>query len=113
MGLTEATASFKRGSLDAREYYDTFLEEEFGGKLPEMLPKLLEALPPEQAAALADITKVILSRTIHQTLILVATVLTSPPGYETASASITQKMKQCTQYVESTRPNISCNATLF
>lgn len=59
MALKEATASFKKGDMAATEYHESVLKHAFGSKLPEMLPKLLKALPPDRAAALKAVTEVL------------------------------------------------------
>lgn len=57
VGLKEASAAFKKGDMGARGYYEDVLKPSFGNKLPEMLPKILKALPPERAAALKAVTE--------------------------------------------------------
>ncbi|CAM9151538.1 unnamed protein product, partial [Hapterophycus canaliculatus] len=56
-GLKEATASFKKGGMNAREYHETALRPAFGDKLPGVMPKLLKALPPDRAAALTAVVE--------------------------------------------------------
>lgn len=58
VGLKEATASFKKGDMAAREYHDNVLRPAFGDKLPEMMPQILKALPPDRAAALKAVSQV-------------------------------------------------------
>lgn len=58
VGLKEATASFKKGDMGAREYHDSVLTLAFGDKLPEMMPKILKALPADRAAALRAVSQV-------------------------------------------------------
>ncbi|CAB1119703.1 unnamed protein product [Ectocarpus sp. CCAP 1310/34] len=57
VGLKDATASYKRGDMGAREYYENVLLEVFGDKLAGMLPDILKALPPDRAEALAAVAK--------------------------------------------------------
>lgn len=59
VGLKEATASFKKGDMAATEYHERVLKKAFGKKLPEMLPNILKALPPERAAALKAVIEVL------------------------------------------------------
>lgn len=58
MGLKEATTSFKKGDMGAREYHESVLTPAFGDKLPEMMPQILKALPADRAAALKAASKV-------------------------------------------------------
>lgn len=58
MELKEATASFKKGDMAAMEYHENVLKQAFGSELPEMLPSILKALPPDRAAALKAVTEV-------------------------------------------------------
>lgn len=44
--------------MNAREYHETALRPAFGDKLPEVLPNLLKALPPDRAAALTAVIEV-------------------------------------------------------
>ncbi|CAM9504620.1 unnamed protein product [Ectocarpus sp. 4 AP-2014] len=53
----DATASYKRGDMGAREYFENVLQEAFGDKLAGMLPDILKALPPDRAEALAAVAK--------------------------------------------------------
>eukprot|EP00903_Cladosiphon_okamuranus_P006797 g6625.t1 len=57
VGLKEATACFKKGDMAAMEYHENVLKKAFGKKLPEMLPNILKALPPDRAAALKAVTE--------------------------------------------------------
>lgn len=56
--LKEATASFKKGDMGAREYHESILTRAFGDELPKMLPEILKALPPDRAAALVAVSHV-------------------------------------------------------
>lgn len=59
VGLKESTAAFKKGELDPKTYYEEVLKTSFADTLPEMLPKIMKALPPERAAALKAVAEVI------------------------------------------------------
>ncbi|CAM9586622.1 unnamed protein product [Ectocarpus sp. 12 AP-2014] len=58
VGLKDATVSYKRGDMGAREYYESVLQEAFGDKLAGMLPDILKALPPDRAEALVAVANV-------------------------------------------------------
>lgn len=49
--------AFKKGHIGEREYYEDVLKPSFSDKLPEMLPKILKALPPERASALKAVMR--------------------------------------------------------
>lgn len=56
--LKEATASFKKGDMAAMAYHENVLKKAFGKRLPDRLPEILKALPPDRAAALKAVVEV-------------------------------------------------------
>lgn len=57
--VKKQTISFKKAEMGAKEYYEKVLVVAFGDELPEVLPKILQALPTERASALASVAEVI------------------------------------------------------